>query len=95
MNLFWLCYDFQVKISDVSWSTAGGALAVGQSATHHEAWCDHLSEIKFYKLSRDDRLIETADKTVETQACVTALSYHPTEPSILAAGLFNGELCFM
>ena len=86
---------FQFKISDVSWSTGGGVLVIGHSAKSHENWCDHLSEIKFYKLSRQDQLTETPAKSLEIQSCVTKLSYHPTEPSILAAGLFNGEKSFV
>lgn len=29
-------------------------------------------------------------QSLEVAACVTSLVYHPEEPSILAAGLFNG-----
>ncbi|KZC13094.1 WD repeat-containing protein 34 [Dufourea novaeangliae] len=32
------------------------------------------------------------NKILEINACVTTLAYHPTEPSILAAGLFNGDV---
>ncbi|GFG35753.1 hypothetical protein Cfor_03930, partial [Coptotermes formosanus] len=31
-------------------------------------------------------------KTLETRSCVTSLSAHPYEPSILAAGTFSGEV---
>ncbi|XP_043289383.1 cytoplasmic dynein 2 intermediate chain 2-like [Venturia canescens] len=80
------------KLSDLSWSTGGGFLVVSHSVIHHETWCNHLSEIKFYKISGDDKLEETPNKTLEVQSCVTNLAYHPTEPAILAAGLFNGDV---
>jgi len=86
-----LLIAFQIKIGDLSWSTVGGTLAVGLSHIYHEAWCDHLSTIHLYNLTTDDDLTDTPTKTLETNGCVTTLCYHPTEPSILAAGLSNCE----
>ncbi|KAG8034017.1 hypothetical protein G9C98_008498 [Cotesia typhae] len=67
-------------------------LAVAYS-NNHTAWCDHQSRIKFYNLERnDDKLHQEAAKNYETNSCVTCLSFHPIEPSIIAAGLFNGDV---
>lgn len=79
----------KLKISDLSWSTVGGTLAVGLSHIYHEAWCDHLSTIQLYNLTIEDNFTDAPTKTLETNGCILTLSYHPTEPSILAAGLFN------
>lgn len=79
----------KLKISDLSWSTVGGTLAVGLSHIYHEAWCDHLSTIQLYNLTIEDNFTDAPIKTLETNGCILTLSYHPTEPSILAAGLFN------
>ncbi|XP_044581779.1 cytoplasmic dynein 2 intermediate chain 2-like isoform X1 [Cotesia glomerata] len=85
-------FDSQKKISSLSWSKNGGTLAVGYS-NNHTAWCDHQSRIKFYNLERnDDKLHQDAVKNYETNSCVTCLSFHPIEPSIIAAGLFNGDV---
>ncbi|XP_035733830.1 WD repeat-containing protein 34-like [Vespa mandarinia] len=84
--------DKQTKISDLSWSIAGGTLVVSHSVVYHETWCDHLSKIQLYSLSREDKLSDISNKTLEVNSCVTVLSYHPVEPSILAAGLFNGDV---
>lgn len=78
------------KISAISWSTNGGILAVAYSALKHETWCDHLSEIKFYEFKRNDEFQKNSTRQFEVNSCVTCLSYHPTEPSIMAAGLYNG-----
>ncbi|KAG7200836.1 hypothetical protein KM043_003205 [Ampulex compressa] len=82
----------RAKVSDLSWSVAGGTLAVSHSVAYHENWCDHLSRIQLYKSTRDGSFTEASRKTLETDACVTTISYHPVEPSILAAGLFNGDV---
>ncbi|KAG5323219.1 WDR34 protein, partial [Acromyrmex heyeri] len=84
--------DTQIKISDLSWSTVGGTLAVGLSHTYHEAWCDHLSTVQLYNLTTEDNVIDVPIRTLETNGCVTTLCYHPTEPSILAAGLSNWDV---
>ncbi|XP_032665594.1 WD repeat-containing protein 34-like [Odontomachus brunneus] len=84
--------DAQIKVSDLSWSTVGGTLAVGHSHIYHEAWCDHLSTVQLYNLTTEDNFMDAPTKTLETNGCVTTLCYHPTEPSILAAGLSNWEV---
>lgn len=80
------------KISVVNWSTNGGTLAVAYSALKHETWCDHLSEIKFYEFKRNDEFQKNSIRQFEINSCVTCLSYHPTEPSIMAVGLYNGDV---
>lgn len=85
----------QTKISDLSWSIAGGTLVVSHSVVYHETWCDHLSKIQLYSLSREDKFSDISNKSLEVNSCVTTLSYHPMEPSILATGLFNGNSSFI
>ncbi|XP_034179867.2 cytoplasmic dynein 2 intermediate chain 2 [Osmia lignaria lignaria] len=84
--------DSQMKISDVSWSIGGGTLAVSHGIPYHETWCDHVSKIELYDQTKEGSFTDTPSKTLETNACVTTLLYHPTEPSIIAAGLFNGDV---
>jgi WD40 repeat protein len=35
---------------------------------------------------------ETPTTTIETDVCITALEFHPTKPSWLIGGSFNGEI---
>ncbi|XP_015116948.1 WD repeat-containing protein 34 [Diachasma alloeum] len=84
--------DSKKKISALSWSTNGGTLAIAYSVPYHEKWCDHLSQIKFFELKKDDDLPQTVNKHLETNACITCISYHPTKSSIFAAGFFNGDV---
>lgn len=67
---------------------------MAHSALHHESWCYDVTKIDFYTLSKDNLLMSKPNQSLEVAACVTSLSYHPEEPSILAAGLFNGILFF-
>ena len=84
--------DSQMKVSDMDWSIGGGTLAVSHGISYHETWCDHLSRIQLYNQTKEDDSANIPSKTLATNACVTSLAYHPTEPSIIAAGLFNGDV---
>ncbi|XP_034939658.1 WD repeat-containing protein 34-like [Chelonus insularis] len=84
----------QKKISALKWSKNGGTFAVAYSAYIHETWCNHQSLIEFYEFTRHDKILEKPIKSYETNACVTCLAYHPVEPSILAAGLYSGDVVY-
>lgn len=81
-----------MKVSDMSWSIGGGTLTVSYGIPYHQAWCDHLSKIQLYSQMKEGHFTNNPNKILETNACVTTLVYHPTEPSIIAIGLFNGNL---
>jgi len=78
----------------LSWSCNGSVLAAGYGRTDHVGWCVHSGSacIAFWNLMR--RALDPArpDFTLETDFCPTALAYHPERPTIVAAGLFNGEI---
>ncbi|XP_076650747.1 cytoplasmic dynein 2 intermediate chain 2 [Halictus rubicundus] len=84
--------ESHMKVTDMCWSIGGGTLAVSYGISYHETWCDHLSKIHLYNQTKDSTFTDSPNKTLETNACVTTLAYHPTEPSILAVGLFNGDV---
>ncbi|XP_051174110.1 cytoplasmic dynein 2 intermediate chain 2-like [Leptopilina boulardi] len=88
----WENPDFKTKISGLTWSPGGGSLALGYSVTFHENWCNHLSKIKIYNFTRDNKFPAAPNKVLEVNSCITSILYHPQEPSILAAGLFNGDV---
>lgn len=84
--------DSQMKVTDMSWSIGGGTLSVSYGIPYHQTWCDHLSKIQLYNQGKEGSFTDSPNKTLETNACVTMLAYHPSEPSIIAAGLFNGDV---
>ncbi|XP_066581276.1 cytoplasmic dynein 2 intermediate chain 2-like [Prorops nasuta] len=84
--------DPQLKVSDLTWSTGGGTIAISQSVKYHETWCEHRNKIFLYNLTKQETVLETPNKKLETNSCVTKIVYHPLVPSILAAGLFNGDI---
>ncbi|XP_017886310.1 WD repeat-containing protein 34-like [Ceratina calcarata] len=85
--------DSQMKMTDMCWSIGGGTLVVSYGVTQHRTWCEHLSKIVLYERTRQGgTFADEPSKTLEANGCVTAMAHHPTEPSIVAVGLFNGDV---
>ncbi|XP_017752819.1 PREDICTED: WD repeat-containing protein 34-like [Eufriesea mexicana] len=81
----------KMKVSDMSWSISGRTLAVSYSIPYHETLCFHPFKIQLYSQTKEGNFTEEDCKSLPS-ACVTSLAYHPTRPSIIAAGLFNGDV---
>lgn len=68
----------------------------------HEDWCCHSSSVCLWRLFRRQHNskagsdgavpVTKADIVLESNACVMCLDFHPTEPSLLAGGNFQGDL---
>ncbi|PNF15363.1 WD repeat-containing protein 34 [Cryptotermes secundus] len=82
----------KMKVSSLSWSCTGAVVAFACSHSEHESWCDHSGNVHLFNINRQDFSDSAPSKTLETRSCVTSLSAHPYEPSILAAGTFSGEV---
>jgi len=92
--------------SSVSWNATGLLLAVayGMNRHQHGGWCNHRAGVAILSSSTSSSSslnkpnnatgIEkwTPEMILDTESCVTALAFHPREPSIVAAGTFSGEL---
>lgn len=78
----------------ISWSCNGSVLAAGYGRTDHVGWCVHSGSacIAFWNLMRRQLDPSQPDMVLETDFCPTALAYHPERATIVAAGLFNGEI---
>ncbi|KAK2586223.1 hypothetical protein KPH14_001481 [Odynerus spinipes] len=84
--------DKEKRTSNLLWSIGGGSLAVSHRFTYHTEWCSHFSKVQLYALSKEDKLSDVPNKTLNINSCVTTLSYHPEEPMILGGGLHNGDV---
>uniref|UniRef100_A0A8D8V8Y5 WD repeat-containing protein 34 n=2 Tax=Cacopsylla melanoneura TaxID=428564 RepID=A0A8D8V8Y5_9HEMI len=78
----------QIKVSCVSWNCTGSLLAVGFCSEQHNAWCSHAGLINFYNTEKS-----SPSRSITTKSCVTSLSLHPYELSLVAAGMYSGEVC--
>jgi WD40 repeat protein len=77
----------------MSWSCNGSVLAAAYGRSDHVGWCTHASAcVAFWNIMRRQLQPTNPDFTLELDVCPTALAYHPERATILAAGMFNGEI---
>mmetsp|Transcript_1390 Transcript_1390/g.2105 ORF Transcript_1390/g.2105 Transcript_1390/m.2105 type:complete len:554 (-) Transcript_1390:233-1894(-) len=76
----------------ISWNSTGWVVAVSYGRYDHKGTCRHRSALRTWNLSRRTLNVNKADVTVETASCVMCVAYHPEQPSVVAAGGFNGEV---
>ena len=81
------------SVLDISWSCNGSVLAAAYGRSDHVGWCNHSSAtLAFWNIMRRQIDVAKADFTLETECCCMCLAYHPERPTIIAGGLFNGEI---
>lgn len=78
----------KIQVSCVSWNCTGSLLAVGFSSQDHDTWCSHSGLINFYNTEKS-----APTRSIKTKSCVTSVSMHPYELSLVAAGMYSGEVC--
>jgi len=56
------------------------------------SWCEDNSVVSIWSIFRRDFDPVKPNVNIDVGACVTSLAFHPSNPSILAGGSFNGEI---
>mmetsp|Transcript_31097 Transcript_31097/g.50101 ORF Transcript_31097/g.50101 Transcript_31097/m.50101 type:complete len:691 (+) Transcript_31097:367-2439(+) len=80
------------SFSDVEWSCNGSVLAASFGERHHVGWCEHDSFVACWSIMSRRLNSKKPDMKLPVPCCVGCLAFHPTQPTILAAGLFSGEI---
>ncbi|GFT69391.1 WD repeat-containing protein 34 [Nephila pilipes] len=78
--------------SSVSWNSVGTAIAAAYSCIDHVNWCEHNSSVDLWSLGRKDFDPKKPNLTLETDCCITYVSFHPELPAVIVAGKLNGEI---
>lgn len=79
--------------SCVTWNKAGSQIAVGYSYPMHESWCSHKSPLCSWNIRRTQTFqehIPTAELFLSS--CICCMEFHPMDSTILAVGLYTGEV---
>lgn len=84
--------DSNYQVTSLSWNCNGSSLAVAYGRTNHVSWCECSSVVSIFNPFR--RAFDSKKPTlnIEVPNCVTEVSFHPTEPVILAGGTMNGQI---
>ena len=81
--------DKELDITCLAWNSIGSIVATGLSCTEHNSWCTHSSLIHLWNANKE---IKTPYKTIEADNCITAISFHPSDPPLLVSGDFSGKI---
>ena len=76
----------------VAWNASGSVIAAAYGPLDRNDW--ELSESMLCTWSVMRRQLDPAraDNTLQLSCCLVSLAFHPTDPSLLAGGAFNGDV---
>ncbi|NXP49243.1 WDR34 protein, partial [Heliornis fulica] len=81
-----------LQVTSVSWSATGSVLACSYGRLDSGDWSTEKSYVCTWNLDRRGLNPERPDLVVDVPSSVMCLAFHPSQPSLIAGGLFSGEL---
>ncbi|KAF0687597.1 Aste57867_20716 [Aphanomyces stellatus] len=82
----------QLQVTGVSWNATGSVLAVSYGRFDHSGWCDYRSALCLWNIFSADLNAAKPHVVLETSSGLMCVAHHPTNPAVVAAGSFNGEI---
>jgi WD40 repeat protein len=82
--------QISLRATSVAWNAQGTSLAIGYSHVIHTGFCTRTSVVHVWGVFRSDATKPIHE--VETEGSVTAMSFHPFLPTVLAVGTYNGQI---
>lgn len=83
-----------LQATGVSWNSSGASLGVAYGRTDITGWCNSPGAVCVWNVFGKGFKADNPDYTLDHASCLMCLAYHPTVPSIVAAGSFNGEVLY-
>ncbi|NXU90521.1 WDR34 protein, partial [Xiphorhynchus elegans] len=84
--------DQNLQVTSVSWNATGSVLACSYGRLDDGDWSTEKSYICTWNLDRRGLNPQHPDLVVDVPSSVMCLAFHPSQPSLIAGGLFSGEL---
>jgi len=79
-------------ITSIDWNCTGSVIAAAYGSLDHSSWCVHQSSIHLWNIDRSALDENKADKIIDSDCCLMTISFHTTQPGILAGGDFSGKI---
>ncbi|AAZ10585.1 hypothetical protein, conserved [Trypanosoma brucei brucei TREU927] len=76
----------------VSFNSSGTLLAVAYGQVDTAGWCNDTGMVGIWNLSRNDVNVNEPHHMMETDSFVTCVAFHPSQATVLAVGLYSGEV---
>ncbi|PWV12983.1 hypothetical protein C3747_47g143 [Trypanosoma cruzi] len=82
----------ELHVLSLSWNSAGTLLAVAYGRMDTAGWCYSSGVVGIWNLARPDMDVNAPHHTLEMNLFATCVAFHPTQASVLAVGLYSGEV---
>eukprot|EP01028_Stygiella_incarcerata_P008815 TRINITY_DN3953_c0_g1_i1.p1 TRINITY_DN3953_c0_g1~~TRINITY_DN3953_c0_g1_i1.p1 ORF type:complete len:581 (-),score=158.41 TRINITY_DN3953_c0_g1_i1:10-1752(-) len=81
-----------LEVSDICWNCTGNIIGVGWGRIEESGWSSESGCVAVWGIHH--RLFDPKkpENMLETVSYVVSLAFHPKKPSLLAVGLFHGEV---
>ncbi|NWU66373.1 WDR34 protein, partial [Pterocles burchelli] len=84
--------DQKLQVTSVSWNATGSVVACSYGRLDDGDWSTEKSYVCTWNLDRRGLNPQCPDLVVDVPSSVMSLAFHPSRPSLIAGGLFSGEL---
>ncbi|KAI1232094.1 WD repeat-containing protein 34, partial [Lamprotornis superbus] len=84
--------DQNLQVTSVSWNATGSVIACSYGRLDDGDWSTEKSYVCTWNLDRRGLNPQHPDLVVDVPSSVMCLAFHPSQPSLIAGGLFSGEL---
>ncbi|NP_001089701.1 dynein 2 intermediate chain 2 L homeolog [Xenopus laevis] len=84
--------EHQLQVTSVSWNSTGSVIACSYGRLGDGDWSTEKSFVCLWNLDRRGFNPKNPDTVLDVQSSVMCLACHPSQPSLIAGGLYNGEV---
>ncbi|XP_001507371.3 cytoplasmic dynein 2 intermediate chain 2 [Ornithorhynchus anatinus] len=81
-----------LQVTSVSWNATGSVVACSYGRLSDGDWSTEKSFVCTWNLDRRELNPNQPSAAVEVASAVMSLAFHPSQPSHIAGGLYNGEV---
>ncbi|XP_067826053.1 WD repeat-containing protein 34 [Heptranchias perlo] len=82
----------QLHVTGVSWNVTGSVIACAYGRLEDGDWSSEKSYVCTWNLDRRGLNPKRPNTVIDVSSAVMCLAFHPVEPSLIAGGLYNGEV---
>ncbi|KAM8796648.1 cytoplasmic dynein 2 intermediate chain 2 [Eudromia elegans] len=82
----------KLQVTGVSWNATGAVIACSYGRLDDGDWSTEKSYVCTWNLDRRGLNPQRPDLVVDAPSSVMCLAFHPSKPSLIAGGLFSGEV---
>ncbi|XP_048415234.1 WD repeat-containing protein 34 isoform X1 [Stegostoma tigrinum] len=82
----------KLHVTGVSWNVTGSVIACAYGRLEDGDWSTEKSYVCSWNLDRRGLNPERPNTVIDVSSAVMCLAFHPVEPSLIAGGLYSGEV---